>query len=313
MRKRFVGKRQKTRKKKRILFLFLITIASFFISFHELVKFLDQKEKEKLTETFLKQSIAPEKIFHFFKLNPAEYLFSKATGISPQTKENTEEEIVGKTYDYVMDPEPSKNSKEPIIYLYNTHQTEGYDNSTLSEYDQTPTVLWGSYYLREQLNHLAIPSIVETTNIKEILEINEWSYSASYEASRYLLQDAISKNPTLNYFIDLHRDSIPYESSTTTKEEKIYAKILFVIGKENPNYEKNYAFASKIEELLKAKVPEISRGIILKEGKNVNGIYNQDISPHVLLIELGGENNKMGEVKNTLDLLANALKEYLGD
>ena len=57
----------------------------------------------------------------------------------------------------------------------------------------------------------------------------------------------------------------------------------------------------------------ISKGIIKKSGPNVNGIYNQDISSNALLIEVGGYQNKIDEVYNTIDVLANTLKEVINE
>ena len=57
--------------------------------------------------------------------------------------------------------------------------------------------------------------------------------------------------------------------------------------------------------------PGLSRGIYKKEGVNVNGIYNQDISSNVILIELGGVYNNIDEVLNTTEALANILSYYI--
>ena len=51
--------------------------------------------------------------------------------------------------------------------------------------------------------------------------------------------------------------------------------------------------------------------VIGKEGKGVNGIYNQDISPYSILIETGGQYNNIAEVTNTMEILASVLKEYI--
>ena len=62
---------------------------------------------------------------------------------------------------------------------------------------------------------------------------------------------------------------------------------------------------------MKQKISTISRGVIGKEGKGVNGIYNQDISPYTILIETGGQYNNIAEVTNTMEILASVLKEYV--
>ena len=50
-----------------------------------------------------------------------------------------------------------------------------------------------------------------------------------------------------------------------------------------------------------------------KQGYGVNGVYNQDLASNVILIEIGGHENNIDEVNNTLDLVADAIKEYLNE
>ena len=48
-----------------------------------------------------------------------------------------------------------------------------------------------------------------------------------------------------------------------------------------------------------------------KQGANVNGIYNQDISPNTLLIEVGGVDNTIEEVYNTMNAIADVLAKHI--
>ena len=50
---------------------------------------------------------------------------------------------------------------------------------------------------------------------------------------------------------------------------------------------------------------------MLKEGINVNGIYNQDISSNSVLIEVGGVDNTIEEVYNTMNAIANILYKHI--
>ena len=51
--------------------------------------------------------------------------------------------------------------------------------------------------------------------------------------------------------------------------------------------------------------------MLKKEGQNVNGIYNQDLSNNSLLIELGGVDNNIEEVLNTINAIADILEMYI--
>lgn len=316
MKKRFKGKRNLKKKSKKLLTFILLVLFFFGFSFHMMSKYWFKNiSTENLFEALFQNAMGTNKIFDFLKMNPTEFLFSSTMGVEIPKSESAflEEEESGPVYEYVPDPSPTLKNQNPIIYIFNTHQTEGYSKNGMSEYDIVPTVLFASYYLREKLNTYNLPTLVETNDISEILRVNSWSYSHSYEASRYLVLSAKEKNPNLTYFLDIHRDSANYDTTTTEYMGKKYARILFVIGKEHENYEKNLQLATTLNEKIKLKINTLSRGVIGKEGKNVNGIYNQDIHPNLLLLEIGGKDNSLEEVTNTMELLATVLKEYIGE
>lgn len=211
---------------------------------------------------------------------------------------------------YIEDPNPV-DVDNPIIYIYNTHQLENYDNKNLDIYGITPNVLMASYILKEKLNKLGLSTIVEDTNMADFLTINGWGSTSSYKASRLLIMDKKSKYSSLEYFIDIHRDSISREVSTANIEGKSYAKILFVVGLEHDNYEANLETVTNINNLFNEYYPGLSRGIYKKEGPGVDGIYNQDISSNSILIEVGGYENNIEEVFNTIEAISDILYKYI--
>lgn len=314
MRKRFVGKKSRQHFSWK-LFGFVGLILFFFgFSFHFLANQWKSKLSEKdFLEMLYQDGMGNHQFWDFFRMNPTEFLLSSSMGIKPEKSTPVFEEMdeSGPNYEYVPDPDPASEAKDPIVYLYNTHQSEGYSKEGLSEYDVTPSVLFANYFFREKLNDLGVPTAVETNDISEVLRTNNWKYSYSYEASRYLMKEAQNKYPHLKYFIDIHRDSANYNVTTTEYLGKKYARIMFVIGKEHDHYAENLAFANNLNEKMKTKVNNISRGVIGKEGAGVNGIYNQDISPNTLLIEVGGPYNSIVEVTNTIEVLAKVLKDYI--
>lgn len=222
--------------------------------------------------------------------------------------EEFEDEEIGNKSEYVYDPNPIQVN-EPRVYIYNTHQLESYDNTNYNNI--TPNVLMASYLLKEELNKEGIPTIVESSNINEYITQNNLKYYQSYEASRYYVKKALENNQNLDLIIDLHRDAIEKNASTVTIDNKEYAKILFVVGMEHENYGANLNITNTINNMIKEKYPTLTRGVITKSGKNVNGIYNQDLNPNSILIECGGYKNSMGEIVNTINLLAEIIKEYI--
>ena len=210
-------------------------------------------------------------------------------------------------------PVIKEESKDPLIYIYNTHQTEEYETSTILDYSIKPTVTITNYILEEIFNKNKLYTYVEESNIKEILNKNSWNYSYSYKATRILLEQRKQEYPTLKYFIDIHRDSITKDKTTIHINDKSYAKILFLIGLENPNYQENLSFTEKLNNLINQKYPNLSKGIYKKGGPGVNGVYNQDFSKYLILVEMGGYQNTPIEVSNSSLALAECFMEVINE
>ena len=264
---------------------------------------VQKKEKKNFLDSFLS-------LFHIDLVNPFQMIKSNYS-YQDYADNSSDEEEQPTGSEYVEDPYPEKEVTEPIVYLYNTHQLEEYKQENQESYNVTPNVMMLSYIVREKLNDKGIPTIVEENDVSAFLQANNWSYASSYKVTRLLLEDAKTKNPTLKYFIDLHRDSVSKSISTATINGKNYAKILFIIGLENPNYQENLTVTTTINNMLEEKYPGITRGIYKKEGKGVNGVYNQDFDKNTILFEVGGPENTIEEVLNTADAISTVLAEYI--
>lgn len=264
---------------------------------------VQKKEKKNFLDSFLS-------LFHIDLANPFQMIKSNYS-YQDYADNSSDEEEQPTGSEYVEDPYPEKEVTEPIVYLYNTHQLEEYKQENQESYNVTPNVMMLSYIVREKLNDKGIPTIVEENDVSAFLQANNWSYASSYKVTRLLMEDAKTKNPTLKYFIDLHRDSVSKSISTATINGKNYAKILFIIGLENPNYQENLTVTTTINNMLEEKYPGITRGIYKKEGKGVNGVYNQDFDKNTILFEVGGPENTIEEVLNTADAISTVLAEYI--
>lgn len=207
----------------------------------------------------------------------------------------------------------SVENKEPKVYIYNTHQTEEYVMENNSIHNLNPDVYSASYYLKELLEKKGIKTIVEDGNIKDYLLANNLNYDDSYIASRNFLESAVLKYPSIEIFIDLHRDALTHDAATVTFEGKNYAKILFVVGLDHENYKPNLDFANELNSLVLNDYGFLTRGVLTKSGPLVNGIYNQDLSSRVILLEVGGNESTIDEVTNTLELISNIIYKKIGD
>ena len=297
----------KKKKVKKILFLLLFILGSV-ITYQYLDKSSIEIDNKELVEVLLsntKETTTLKKII---------------SSIFPTKKEMVKTLIKANYKGLIVEEQPKEEVKRvttevsnPLIYIYNTHQTEEYTPSSFVEYSVMPTVQMNNYILEEKFEERKYQTIVEEKNIKEVLNKNGWNYARSYQASRVFLEEARINYPTLKYFIDVHRDSLPKERTTVTINNKNYASILFIVGLENPNYTENLAFTEKINNKLNEKYPNLSKGIYKKQGKGVNGVYNQDFSPYTILVEMGGPENKIDEVLNTSLAFAECFLEVIDE
>ena len=303
----------------RVIIFGLITLFSFGIIFHFFYNKININiDNTKYLNYLVQDALGSYELGDITSLNSTEFLLKYSLGLEKSAnliaKEVTSTNKEEASEELEVKEEPIAENKpitDPIVYLYNSHQTEGYKTNFLESFNINNTVLIGSYILKEYLADLGIQAIVEENKIKDILNANNWKYGSSYKASRLLLEDAKKNNPSLKYFIDLHRDAGEAASKAIEINGQKYARLLFVLGLENPNYEQNLVGFERINELVKEENVSLTRGITKKQGKGVNGVYNQDFSKYTYLIEIGGENNTIEEINNTLKVLARVLYKYI--
>lgn len=210
---------------------------------------------------------------------------------------------------HINDPYPT-DIDNPRVYIYNSHQNEEYSNKGLEAYNITPNVLMASYFLKEKLNKLGVPTVAEGSNIIDFMNANNWGHSESYKASRFYIIDALNKYNELDLLIDLHRDSTNKEQSTVVIDGKAYAKTLFVVGVNDTTYSKNNELANHLHREIEKKYPGLSRGILKRDLSN-NSLYNQDLSSKMILLEVGGYESNIDEVLNTVEAMSVIIKEYM--
>jgi len=316
MSKRMILKRRKKRSIKKYIFLFLFLVLLFFSLFY--VSNIIPPIK---TETFLKSIIKLSNHHINYDYNKKSIVTSVLNFFSFINLEEPTS-IIDNSYKGLVDLQidlqnescsshETKKDTLPVFYIYNTHPLETYATKTNEEYNVNPDVLLASYILREKLSNYGIESIVETNNVSDILKFNNWNYAASYQVSKMFMLSAKEDNPKIEYYIDVHRDSAKRNITYCEIDGVSYARILFIVGLENPNYEANLKMIETINKKLEEKYPGISRGIYKKEGPLVDGVYNQDVSDKVMLVEMGGVDNTIEEVLHSTSALASILYDYV--
>ncbi|WP_423798340.1 stage II sporulation protein P [Neobacillus sp. SAB-20_R2A] len=211
-----------------------------------------------------------------------------------------------------------KNPENKTVFIYQSHSWESFlpvlkdvktpDDAISS--DERVNVIGLGNRLAQDLMSKGIGVEHDKTNMTQELLKKGWESTKAYVESREIVEAAAANNNQFKYFIDIHRDSLGKETTTKTINGTSYARLYFVVGKENKNYLENLEVAKALNSQLEQKYPGISRGVFLKTYKDGNGVYNQDLSDKAMLLEIGGVDNNLNELNNTIDVFSNILAEY---
>ena len=294
------------KRKKNFKFLsYLLFVIALFIIINFIFKDIKLNSNEKFVNQLLHQSNA-----HIVN-NVDNDLFSEFINTINNIKLSEPITILDKVFAYEKEPDSIQTFAyiqnnvvdNPRVYIYSTHPKESYLGEKVEGYELDNNVILASILLQEKLNEKGIGTIVEERSASKYIEDNNLSYNQSYQATRTFLKDKLKDND-FDLIIDLHRDAVPKSITTTTINDQDYAKVMFVA---NVNYKENIALANKLNNIINNKYPTLSRGIYNKYVDN----FNQDLDDNVILLELGGNYNKIEEVLLTIDALANSIEELL--
>lgn len=193
------------------------------------------------------------------------------------------------------------------VYIYNTHDEEGYSNKGFELYNTTPTVKLASYMLKDELKNLGINALVEERPVIKEIKKQGLPYYYSYDISNKYCKEIKEKYPSIIYFIDLHRDGIDKSLSTVTINNKTYAKMMFLLGMKHSNSNKNLEVVTKLNNYLNDNYKGLMRNIY----KRNDITYYQYFDSHNFIIEVGGQDNTYQEVYNSIKAFAKALESDL--
>jgi stage II sporulation protein P len=212
---------------------------------------------------------------------------------------------------------PLSTGDRKAVYIYFTHTRESYlpylkgVNDPNKAYHSQVNVTKIGDHLKSSLEKRGIGTTVDKTDVMANLNKKGLGFGKAYQESRPVVEAAMAGDRNLQYFIDIHRDGYRKDKTTIQLNGKSYAKLAFVIGGENANYEKNLALAKELHNLLDKKYGKgLSRGVIEKKGASTNGKFNQDLSQNALLIEFGGVDNTFEELNRSADALADVFSEF---
>ena len=298
--KKFIA-RKKIKVPRYKIYYFLLACSVFFVFILNI--FVSLVLKSDMGNTFL-QLLASNSLGGIINTwDNASYVYQNVFGLDKQ-----KEETVSNNYDSIENVVVEEN--KDIVYIYNTFQTDKYKSNYFNSYSVSSYVTQASFMLKEYLSSFNIGSIVEEESVVKVLKEQNIIYSNTYAASRILMEEASKNYPDLEMFFDLQVSDYEREATTVEIDGENYAKILFVVGTDNGTYLENQEFATELNGILESINPALSRGVSLRGGVGYQGIYNQDFSSKVLLIQVGGINNTIDEVNRSMKILAEVIATY---
>src|SRR5699024_9509966 len=134
---------------------------------------------------------------------------------------------------------PFSTDGSEVVFIDHSHDRESFlpllpdESEPNRAHNSEVNITKVSDGLAGSLEPYGIGTSVDDTDIMNILNENDWNYGQSYQASRPVVQEVMNQNEDLQYIIDVHRDALPRDRSTTEINGEAYAQILFVVGAEN--------------------------------------------------------------------------------
>ncbi len=210
---------------------------------------------------------------------------------------------------------PHSTFGKKVAYVYHSHSRESFlpyfqeTDDPKDAYHESRNITQVGEILERALEYRGIGTLVDTSDIIRELDQKGLDFPSSYQITGEHIRTARSANRDLTLFLDIHRDSLRKKATTEAIHGQPFAKVFFVVGTSHASYESNLAFTEAVNRQLDTNYPGLSKGIFQKDSTQGNGVYNQDVSPTSVLIEIGGVDSTIEEIQRTTEALADALSE----
>ncbi|MBR3837881.1 MAG: stage II sporulation protein P [Clostridia bacterium] len=245
------------------------------------------------------------------------------------------------TTKYTIDIEGARNDafpcpvtaaeEKPLVLVLHTHGTECYfqDDTNLSDFapegvesyfiegetsfrtdDPTRSVVQVGNVFTETLTELGVPAI-HCTTMHDKDDFND-----AYVNSAETVKAMLAQYPSIQYVIDLHRDSVvrgeSWVKTYTEIEGTPSAQVMLVVGTNqngrHPNWKQNLVVATAFKDSMDSLFPSLSRSLYLRTAR-----FNQEYRPGCMLLEVGSAANTLEEAENAARFAARAFAQMLGN
>ncbi|WP_138296311.1 MULTISPECIES: stage II sporulation protein P [unclassified Clostridium] len=216
---------------------------------------------------------------------------------------------------------PVQGEGEPYMLVYHTHTTEAYTKTEANTYADGD----GEYrttdnnYNVVRVGEQIINGIVARTGLNIIHDTTNHEppkHGTAYVRSLQTMENQKAAHPSLEMFLDVHRDAYITGERAAEYNGQPIAQIQFVVGtgegqtgagfSVKPDWEKNYALAQQITDELNRIAPGVAKPI-----RKSTSRYNQHVSNKALLVEVGHNKNTLEETLAAADLLSEAMSNVL--
>lgn len=203
------------------------------------------------------------------------------------------------------------SKKGPKVLIYHTHTTESYvlKESDLGKKDVP------SFNSNPRYNVVRVgEELTRDLKKKGIETLHNGTVHKNYSASIGTIKSYKKSHPSIQVFIDIHRDAVGDEKPKLRMVKKINGKnaaqIMFVVGADgtlpHPEWKENLKFVLKLQQKLNEKYPGLAKPVMIAAKR-----YNQEVSNQAILIEVGGDGNLLSECLESTKYLAEALDEVM--
>lgn len=201
----------------------------------------------------------------------------------------------------------SPDSGGPKVLIHHTHATEYFADS--NEKEEETLIVGVGAYLKELLE--------SRYGIQVIHDRTVYPYNEAYSQALKNVESILAENPTIEVFIDLHRDAGGTKKYTVNVEGKEMAHLMFFNGLShttngpidylpNEHQKANLAFSFQMKMAGDSLYPGLCKRNYLKAYR-----YNLHVLPRAVIVEVGDHNNTLQEAKNAMEPLAHILNLIL--
>ncbi|MBO8125991.1 MAG: stage II sporulation protein P [Firmicutes bacterium] len=186
----------------------------------------------------------------------------------------------------------------PVVAVYHTHTCQNYAPKTSFSKGQPGDIVDVGTAFMDALEVRGIAAVHSKS-------VHDYPvFRAAYENAAATVAATVGANSSLQMVFDIHRDGLPAsakpERVTTSINGQEVARILLVVGKDNPAYAQNLAFAKELQARMEEMYPGLCRGVITKEGT-----YNQGQHPQSVAVYIGSyPQNTVDQAKRSAKLFA---------